>query len=85
MELGVWANEDSQTYWAKGHINIDQFKAAIDHQEKEDYGENRFASVSAEHGWFKAIPDNTGNYKCMYYPSSEGVKGAFKATVATIY
>ena len=85
MELGVWTSEDSQTYWVKGHVDIDEFNTTIDAQEKEDYGENRFADAKAEHGWFKAIPDNTGNYRCRYYPSREGVVGAFKATTATIY
>ena len=85
MKLDMWTNEDSQTYYTRGHVDLNEFKSAIDAHEKEEYGKNRFSSSLAGHGWFKAVPDSTGNYKCMYHPSKEGVRGAFKATTSVIY
>ena len=85
MKLDMWTSDDSQTYYVKGHVDINAFKEAIEKEELRDWGINRFADANAEHGWFKAIPDNTGNYHCIYYPSREGVRGSFKATTSTIY
>lgn len=85
MKLDVWINEDSQTYYTKGHVDTIEFKKAVKKEEIASFGENRFENTSVEHGWFKAVPDNSGNYRCMYHPSKEGVRGSFKATTTTIY
>jgi hypothetical protein len=85
MNLEMWSNDDSQTYCVKGHVDINAFKSAIEKEEIEVWGDNRFKDADVEHGWFKAVPDKSGDYHCIYHPSNESIRGSFKATTATIY
>jgi len=57
----------------------------LTNKDKQQALRKRRADSCVEHGWFKSVPDSTGEYHCMYYPSNENVRGSFKATTATIY
>lgn len=84
MELNVLTSDEATSYYTKGHVDVQAFKNSVSEKENDDYGENRFADAEVSHTWLKVVPCNNGEYARMYCSVQEGVKGAFKATIATI-
>lgn len=68
--------DDSYMIIARGHHELPLFESKV-REEYEHWGD---FFECAYHTYFKATPTREGTY---YHPSSPGVKGAFKATVAT--
>lgn len=82
MEVQHLTSDDARSLMARGvHDKESVIKAAIEAGEIDDCDSNFFSNGNLTHGWYKATPRE--GFNTFYYPSTEGIRGAFEATFIT--
>jgi hypothetical protein len=84
ITVDLLKSDDTKTLMARGeHSKEKIISAAIESGEIDESEAETFMAGHYDFGWFKAVPRD--GYSTWYYPSREGVRGAFQASTIGIY
>lgn len=76
LEIQNCSGEDGTTLMSKGHHDPEAFRVAAEAY----FGEPLKGFDQPMHGWWRTVPDQSGNYRFMYHEAKPGSRGAFPAT-----
>lgn len=77
LDIRDCSGDDSRTLMSKGHHSTTAFLVAA----REYWGESLYGFDAPSTGWWRAVPDKSGDYKFMYHEAVPHSRGAFPVTV----
>ncbi|MEN9376006.1 MAG: hypothetical protein RL710_1163 [Pseudomonadota bacterium] len=81
LDLQNCSGDDGPGVMSKGHHDFEKFKA----EAVIWWVESLDGWDGPRHEWWRVVPDQTGDYKCLYHPAKPGARGAFPVTVMDHY
>ena len=76
LDVYAWMHDDGKTLVSKGHHDAGQFKDAC----RVYWGTDLDGFGEVKQGWFRTIPDRTGEYQWIAHPAEPNSRGAYPAT-----
>ena len=80
MKLEYCSNDDYMTYFCKGKVKAEEFRAEFEKAHGEKFGGGW---SEPKHEIWRCVPDGTGEFRYLYVPATKRGKGAFEVTVTT--